>query len=124
MTLLALGILILLAWLWFDGMQARERVFEHARRVCDESGVLLLDQSVALVSLRPVRRPDGRVSLRRGYRFEFSREGDRRYTGYAWMLGSRIESVHLALPEGAVHTTGHGRVLHGSFGRPSDGGAS
>jgi len=116
MTLLALAVLLALAWLWFDGTQARERVLEHARRVCDESGVLLLDQSVVLVSLRPARRSDGRLALRRGYRFEFSREGDSRYSGHAWLLGSRIESVHLALPEGAVHTTGHGRVLHGSFG--------
>jgi hypothetical protein len=121
MTLFALGALLLIAWLWFDGTQARERVLEHTRRACEDIGVLLLDQSVVLVSMRPARRADGRLGLRRGYRFEFSRDGDSRHSGHAWLLGSRIESIHLALPEGAVHTTGSGRVLHGDFRRPGDG---
>jgi hypothetical protein len=108
--------LAVLAWVWFDGMQARERVLRHVRRICEESGLLLLDQSVVLVSMRLARQEDGRIGIRRGYRFEFSREGDRRYTGHAWLHGPRLESVHLTLPEGALHTTGHGRVLHGRFG--------
>lgn len=116
MTELILVGLAVLAWLWFDGTQARERVLQHVRRVCEDSHLLLLDQSVVLVSMRLARQANGRVGIRRGYRFEFSREGDRRYTGHAWLIGAQLESVHLALPEGALHTSGHGRVLHGHFG--------
>jgi len=116
MTELALIGLAVLTWLWFDGTQARERVLRHVRRICEDSGLLLLDQSVVLVSMRPARLANGRLGLRRGYRFEFSREGDRRYTGHAWLNGAQLESVHLALPEGVVHTTGYGRVLQGQFG--------
>ncbi|HAZ61891.1 MAG TPA: DUF3301 domain-containing protein [Gammaproteobacteria bacterium] len=116
MTELALIGLAVLTWLWLDGMQARERVLRQVRRVCEDSGLLLLDQSVVLMSMRLARQPSGRIGIRRGYRFEFSREGDRRFDGHAWLNGAQIESIHLALPEGTVHTTGHGRVIEGRFG--------
>ncbi|MSP98291.1 MAG: DUF3301 domain-containing protein, partial [Betaproteobacteria bacterium] len=69
-----IGIIVLgaLAWLWFDSLKAREAAVRAARAACTAERLLLLDDTVAISNLKPVRDDDGRLTLQRAYDFEFS----------------------------------------------------
>jgi hypothetical protein len=89
----ALIALVLLGWLWFDSMRARERAVAAGRSACERERLQFLDETVECVSLRPARGEDGRLLLRRVYRFEFSDTGDNRRVGSVVMLGGEVESL-------------------------------
>jgi hypothetical protein len=89
----ALAALALLAWLWFDSMRARERALAAGSRACERDGLQFLDETVECVSLRAARDEDGRLALRRVYRFEFSDDGRNRRSGGIVMLGGEVESL-------------------------------
>jgi hypothetical protein len=55
----------------------------------------MLDDTVAMASIRLARNSYGQVSLRRFYRFEFSDTGDNRRGGMVLMLGSMVENIRL-----------------------------
>jgi hypothetical protein len=84
-----------LAAFWYDSMRAREAALDGARRATEAAACQLLDATVALASLRPVREEGGMLRLRRVYRFEFSDDGMRRLQGRAMLNGSRLERVEL-----------------------------
>jgi Protein of unknown function (DUF3301) len=86
-------LLAALFWFWYDSMRARERAVTAGRRACERDALQLLDETVECVSLRPVRDADGRVALRRIYRFEFSDNGDNRRAGNIVMMGGEVESL-------------------------------
>ena len=54
-----------------------------------------LDETVECVKTRPARDDEGRLVLRRTYRFEFSDDGNNRRAGMVVILGAAVESVHL-----------------------------
>jgi hypothetical protein len=89
----ALVALAILAWLWFDSMRARERALAAGSRACERDGLQFLDETVECVSLRAARDEDGRLALRRVYRFEFSDDGRNRRSGGIVMLGGEVESL-------------------------------
>jgi len=93
------GILILaaLAWLWLDSLQAREAAIAAARAACDAEGLLLLDATVSIASLRLARDDDGRLKLQRGYDFEYSDTGDNRKKGGLVLLGHRVVLLNVGL---------------------------
>jgi hypothetical protein len=91
----ALGAFAALVWFWFDSMRARERAVATGRRACEREGLQFLDETVHVVKLRPGRRADGQLQLRRVYRFEFSDTGENRRGGAIVMLGPVVESVEL-----------------------------
>lgn len=92
-----LSLLALLAgvWFWLDSFKAREAGIRAARAACDAEQLLLLDDTVALGSLRPQRDEQGRLRLRRVYHFEYSDTGDNRRNGYVTLLGSELTMLHL-----------------------------
>ncbi|MGD8785314.1 MAG: DUF3301 domain-containing protein [Thioalkalispiraceae bacterium] len=85
----------LLLWLWWDGLAAKEVAHKESKRLCESAGVLFLDDSVALSRLRLCRQRNGRVGLYRRFGFEFSTDGEQRYTGYVDMLGEKILQTHM-----------------------------
>ena len=89
----AIAGIALLAWLWYDSMRARERAVAAGLRACERERLQLLDETVECVSLRPARDAEGRLALRRVYRFEFSDNGDNRRGGSIVMLGGEVESL-------------------------------
>jgi len=93
--LVVVAVLGALAWFWLDSLKTREIAIAAAKRACDTDAVQLLDDTVAMVSIRLARNPNGQVSLRRFYRFEFSDTGDNRRGGMVLMLGSVVENVRL-----------------------------
>ncbi|MEM9303232.1 MAG: DUF3301 domain-containing protein [Pseudomonadota bacterium] len=81
-------------WLWLDTARARDLARQLARRLCDESKVQLLDQTVALRRTWPVR-VGGRLMLERGFSFEFSEDGAHRLHGQLTMVGVRLRHAVL-----------------------------
>lgn len=84
-----------LFWFWMDSIKARELAVSHASRVCAEEGVQLLDDTVAIRSLRLARNESGGLRLMRKYDFEFSDTGENRRSGWLVLLGCQLESTHL-----------------------------
>ncbi len=95
METISLGVLLLVAWFWFDSFQARAAGMAAARAACAAEELLLLDDTVALGALRPARDDEGRLRLRRVYHFEYSDTGDNRRDGQVTLLGSELQMVHL-----------------------------
>ena len=91
-----------LIWFWQDSLRARERAVLAAAQACQRIGAQLLDQTVALQSLRPARTSSGRLNLRRIYNFEFSLAGYERREGRAFILGQRLEQIQLDQADGLV----------------------
>ena len=100
MTLLdILGLLTLVALGWFlwDSLRVREVANEAMRSTCKAEGLLFLDDTVALHSLRPSRDDDGRLRLRRVYGFEFSDTGHNRRKGSVIMMGNTVSVVDIGV---------------------------
>ena len=87
-----IGIILLggLAWLWYDSLKAREAAVRAARAACVAEGLMLLDDTVAISNLKPVRDDDGRLTLQRAYDFEFSDTGNNRLQGSVVLRGHRV----------------------------------
>lgn len=97
------AILILAAaclW-WLSAIRARDRARSIAAAFCARHGWQLLDQTVALSSMRPVR-VDDRLSWRRRYRFDFSPDGGARKSGEITLEGNRALSITADLPDGGT----------------------
>ena len=96
-----------LTWLWFDSFKAREAGIKAARSACKSEGLQLLDDTVAIASLKPARNNDGQLVLRRVYKFEFSDTGNNRRIGSVVLLGCRVLVVNIGLrlvpPDAVLH---------------------
>lgn len=90
---LILGGVVLLYW-WHSGAY-KGRALQLAENHCREQGLQLLDQSVVIRGLWPLRRADGRLTLRRTYHFEFTSTGDQRYRGILVLVGMQLRSIEL-----------------------------
>ena len=86
-----------LAWLWLDSIKVREAAVAAAREACAVEGLMLLDDTVAIAGLKPVRDTDGRIRLQRSYEFEFSDTGDNRRKGSVVLLGRRVILFNVGL---------------------------
>lgn len=93
----SLSILLLgaLAWLWHDSLKAREAGVREARSACADEDLQLLDDTVAIHSLRFARDHIGRLRLQRTYGFEYSDTGDNRRQGSVTLLGQDVVLVSL-----------------------------
>ena len=91
----ALAGIAALGWWWYDSMRARERALAIAGAACARDGLQFLDDTVECVKTRPARDGDGRLVLRRNYRFEFSDDGNNRRAGGVVILGAAVESLYL-----------------------------
>ncbi len=100
---LAFIVLALLGWWWYSGSVARDAAIRAARLACQHQSVQLLDETVALVQIRPRRDGSGRVRLWRRYEFEFTDTGAQRRTGSLELLGPRVLATHLELPDGGLY---------------------
>lgn len=102
-----IGILVLaaIAALWLDSIKVREIAVRAARVACMAEGFQLLDDTVAIVGLKPVRDERGRLKLQRAYDFEYSDTGDNRLKGSVVLIGRRILILNVGsgtLPERRV----------------------
>jgi len=107
MELIGILVLAAAAWLWFDSLKAREAAVRAAREVCAAEGLMFLDDTVAIASLKPVRDDGGRITLQRAYDFEFSDTGNNRLKGSVVMRGHRVMLLNVG--PGVAPTS---RTLH------------
>ncbi len=97
LELLGLIALLLLGWLWYDSLEAREVAVRAARAACEAEGLLFLDDTVGIRSLKPARDDEGRLKLQRAYDFEYSDTGNNRIHGSVVMLGKRVTLLNVGL---------------------------
>jgi hypothetical protein len=92
-----LGLLLLVSggWLVWGNLKAREAANQAIRAACRAEGLLFLDDTVGLESMRPVRDDEGRLRLRRVYGFQFSDTGHNRRTGRVALVGDALSSVDI-----------------------------
>jgi hypothetical protein len=88
------------AGLLWTSLKAREAANAAMRAACRAEGLLFLDDTVALQSMRPSRDGDGRMALRRIYGFEYSDTGDNRRRGSVTLLGPRIVAIDMGRAQG------------------------
>lgn len=91
----ALLLIFLIALIWYDSMQARERILKLARRTCTEIDVKLLDDTITLASLGLRRDAHGRLRIRRIYEFRALTAHLVIQHGIIILVGNRVESVLL-----------------------------
>ena len=89
--------LVALGWFLWDSLRVREIANQAMRSTCKAEGLLFLDDTVALRSLRPSRNNDGRLKLRRVYGFEFSDTGHDRRRGSVVMTGDTVSIVDIGV---------------------------
>lgn len=82
-----------LVWFWLHSIRILEIARYAGKQVCNRAGVQFLDDTVAGTRLQLARDANGRRTLRRTYRFEFSETGNSRREGEVVMLGDRVERV-------------------------------
>jgi hypothetical protein len=105
MEIAAIAGLAALAWLWLDSLKAREIAVRGAREACAAEGLMLLDYTVAIASLKLARDGDGRIRIQRAYDFEYSDTGDNRLKGGIVLLGHRVMLLNVGLrPEPVLRT--------------------
>jgi predicted membrane metal-binding protein len=94
--LLVLLLLAVAVWFISESLKARELAYAAARRACEEAQVQFLDDTVSQSGMRLARDADGRATLERYFRFEFSTTGDDRLQGRVRLLGGQVQDVNLA----------------------------
>jgi hypothetical protein len=104
-----LGLLVVVCGGWFfgDSLKVREAANAAMRRACKTEGLLFLDDPVALESIWAVRDDEGRLRLRRVYRFEYSDTGNYRHQATVTLVDDRVSVSTLpvgapAVPEGTT----------------------
>jgi hypothetical protein len=93
---LVLIALLLGAYLhWSNGQRVKEIALKAVGTHCRNLEVQMLDEYVALNSIRLKRDQAGRIRLQRIFLFEFSSTGNERYNGVCIMLGRQIKSIQM-----------------------------
>jgi Protein of unknown function (DUF3301) len=98
LILLALGI-----WFWQDTLRARETAVSRTRKYCQDINYQFLDETVSLESMKPGRNYSGNFAFHRYYHFEFSLDGNNRFNGTAYLIGSHLQFIQLDHPDGIIH---------------------
>ncbi len=101
-----LGLMLLVALVWYHQMRARETSLALARQACLALEVMLLDDTVALISMGLGRDPEGRWRIRRTYGFEFADQSMERQRGTVILLGDRQEGVYIHGEQRAMGDSG------------------
>lgn len=94
-------LLLLLAaaiWFWMDTLRTKEIATRLCIHACRTRQVQFLDGTVCLVRLGIKRDANGRLRIRRWYRFDFSLEGIGRRRGNLLLLGLDLEALDLDVP--------------------------
>ena len=74
----------------------------HILKYCKERNLQLLDQTMVLKGLWPIRSVEGALMLRRRYHFEFTSTGEMRSQGAIELIGRHINKLDIEahlLPE-------------------------
>ncbi|HPE61652.1 MAG: DUF3301 domain-containing protein [Thiothrix sp.] len=101
-TIVILGLIALLVWFWYDALRTREAAIRYCTHACRNMNAILLDQTVALESIRPVRNQRGAMVWRRIYGFDFTVAGYERRRGRIIMSGQQLEQMQIDSEQGTT----------------------
>ncbi len=92
--MLVFALFCIIAMLWHNAA-FKEQALTAANEYCGKMDVQLLDESMVIKGLWPVRSSRGGAVLRRRYEFEFAAINNCRYTGTVEMRGWKIARIQL-----------------------------
>jgi len=108
-TLLPPLLILLGIYVWHGALKAREQARALSHALCAQAHVQLLDQTVALQRLSFARGSDGRLHLRRRYRFDISTDGVDRHAGSLEILAGEL--LAHSLPVDRAGAAGDSNVI-------------
>ena len=88
-------ILLVLIAFWWDSATAYENAYQAARQACKTNAVHLLDDTLARSKLSLCRHENGYMQFCRQYTFEFSTDGEIRYSGKIKLRGKKIDQIEM-----------------------------
>ncbi len=88
-------VVVVMVFIWVQGMLAKENARAAGKKACKESEVQLLDDTVQQQKIWLGRTHQGWLQVRRIYLFEFASDGEQRYHGKVIVHGHRVTSVDL-----------------------------
>jgi hypothetical protein len=101
--ILLIGLLLVIIAYWWDTARTNEIALQSCRRICQSSGVQLLDASISRQRVWLRRHPGGGVQICRLYSFEFSQDSQNRQYGYIVLLGHQVVESRIG-PANAVES--------------------
>jgi hypothetical protein len=81
---------------WWQSDKIKSVALQVVTQHCKQQGLQLLDQTMVLSGLWPIRADSGTLSLRRRYAFEFTSTGQERYKGSVELQGRQLSHFALA----------------------------
>ncbi|MGK0298845.1 MAG: hypothetical protein ACI9XC_002469 [Gammaproteobacteria bacterium] len=94
-SLLILALLAGIILYWVESLRFREFIIKMCKKICKESELQLLDQTVSLGSISIRRSNNGWPYIHRIYQFEVSTNGADRLPGYVTLTGSMVTTVQI-----------------------------
>ena len=88
---------------WQSAVRCKEIAVKAARKECELCGVQLLDQTVQQMKVSMSRDVSGQWRMWREYGFEYSHDGDDRYSGNLILLGQQLKRVALETFNPVIH---------------------
>ena len=80
---------------WWRSDKIKHDSLAHVLRYCKNQNLQLLDQTLVLRGVWPVRDQNGSLIFRRRYGFEFTSTGEVRYQGRVVLYGALLQSMDL-----------------------------
>ncbi len=80
---------------WWQSDKVKSLALGYVYRYCQDQKLQLLDQTMVLKGVWPVRDMNGSLSLRRRYNFEFTSTGEARSKGAVELIGSKLKTLQL-----------------------------
>lgn len=88
-------LLVSILLLWWNAQGANQIARRATKAHCEQLGVQLLDDAVALRGFWIKRDDRGQLLPWRSYNFEFTSTGNDRYQGRVTLLGRAVEHIQL-----------------------------
>ena len=80
---------------WWQSDKVKHRALAQVVRYCRGQNLQLLDQTLVLKGVWPVRDEQGSLTIRRKYSFEFTSTGEARYHGWLILHGTVLHRLEL-----------------------------
>mgnify|MGYP000182770519 CR=1 FL=1 len=80
---------------WIRARDLKQLALIEASKYCKNLDLSLLDESVVLRGIKPIRNSQGKLCLSRTYQFDFTSNGEDRYQGEISLSGRRVLKVKL-----------------------------
>ncbi len=94
-SLLIIIAIIAVVWFWYSSVRLKELTTRIAIHTCNKEDYQFLDGTVAMIGISMRRDENGGLRFARKYQFEFSDTGSNRFKGHIFMIGDRLENIHL-----------------------------